>query len=411
MAKHDVRGWFGRWRSHGTQADPPTDGPRMQIPQIAHMLGIPEERVAQIAQMVKANGMDDVQMGPMMKMALSKGIERDQIMQMLLTLGVSKEQIVRVMQAQGVMDDEKVRMLLEERRATRESCGADSSTSRRRDFARKTAIIVFWLAVWEVADRVVDNRLVLAGPIRVVEALAEQIVKPDFWMICGASFARIAAGFLLSFAVGFLLALISYRVRFIRDLIEPVISLLRTIPVISFIIMLLIWVGSQALTVYLAFLIVLPLIYTNMLAGFESVDRQMLEMARVFKLSAWRTFLYVYRPAFMPFLISSSKISLGMSWKSGIMAEVIATPKPSIGKEMSQARTYLDTPDLFAWTVVVMILSLVFEKVFLELLKKMARPLGQFLGRDDDIEEDVPAGARSAGEGRSKEEEAPTWTS
>ena len=137
-------------------------------------------------------------------------------------------------------------------------------------------------------------------------------------------------------------------------------------------------------TIYLSFLIVLPRIYTNMLAGFESVDTQMLEMARVFRLSRWRTFMYVYRPAFMPFLSSSCKISLGMSWKSGIMAEVLATPKPSIGKEMSQARTYLDTPSLFAWTVVVMVLSWLFEKAFMALLKRVGRPLGGLLGKDDD---------------------------
>ena len=106
----------------------------------------------------------------------------------------------------------------------------------------------------------------------------------------------------------------------------------------------------------------------------------MLEMARVYGLSRWRTFLYVYRPAFMPFLMSSAKLSLGMSWKSGIMAEVLATPKPSIGKEMSTARTFLDTPDLFAWTVVVMVLSAVFEKLFMEVLKLANRPLGGLIG-------------------------------
>lgn len=360
------------------------DEAHIQVAQIAQKLGMSEEKVAQVIQMVKTNGMDDIQMGFMMKTASDKGIDREWIMRMLLSMGVKKEQIIKVMQAQGIMDEEEAQLLLDEERASREQCSAAENTSKWTRWAKKGSIIVLWLIVWETVDRLVDNRLILAGPIRVAEALGEQIVKPDFWLICGASTARIAAGFLLSFAAGLLLALAAYRVRLVRDVFDPIISLLRTIPVISFIIMLLIWVGSQALTVYLAFLIVLPLIYTNTLTGFENVDRQMLEMARVFKLSKWRTFMYIYRPAFMPFLISSSKISLGMSWKSGIMAEVIAAPKPSIGKEMSQARTYLDTPDLFAWTVVVMVLSLVFEKVFMELLKRAGRPMGRFLGVNDD---------------------------
>lgn len=361
--------------------------PRMQISAIAAKIGLPEERVAQIAQMIKSQGLADAQMGPMMRMATEKGVEPREILDMLTSLGVPQGQVVRVMSSQGLIDDaEAQRLIDEERRAA-----ADKQSGARR-FARKAGVIAFWLAIWQLLDVTIDNRLVLAGPIRVAQALVEQIGQPDFWVICGASFGRIALGFLLSFVVGFLLALMSCRHRLFRDFVDPIISLLRTIPVASFIILLLIWVGNQALTVFLAFFIVLPLIYTNMVTGFESVDRQMLEMARVYGLSRWRTFLYIYRPAFMPFLMSSTKISLGMTWKSGIMAEVLATPKPSIGKEMATARTFLDTPDLLAWTVVVMVLSFLFEKAFMELLKRANRPLGGFIGSD--------GGEADSGEGK-----------
>ena len=366
--------------------------PRMQISAIAAKIGLPEERVAQIAQMIKTQGMADSQMGPMMRMATEKGVEPREILDMLTSLGVSQGQVVRVMSSQGLIDDTEAQRLIEdERRAAEARAAADKQSGARR-FVRKAGIIAFWLAIWQLLDVIIDNRLVLAGPIRVAQALVEQIGQPDFWVICGASFGRIALGFLLSFVVGFLLALVSCRHRLFRDFVDPIISLLRTIPVASFIILLLIWVGNQALTVFLAFFIVLPLIYTNMVTGFESVDRQMLEMARVYGLSRWRTFLYIYRPAFMPFLMSSTKISLGMTWKSGIMAEVLATPKPSIGKEMATARTFLDTPDLLAWTVVVMVLSFLFEKAFMELLKRANRPLGGFIGSD--------GGEADSGEGK-----------
>ena len=357
--------------------------PRMQISAIAAKIGLPEERVAQIAQMIKSQGLADSQMGPMMRMATEKGVEPREILDMLTSLGVSQGQVVRVMSSQGLIDDAEAQRLIDEERRAAEARAAAEKSGGARAFARKAGIIAFWLAIWQLLDVIIDNRLVLAGPIRVAQALVEQIGQPDFWVICGASFGRIALGFLLSFVVGFLLALMSCRHRLFRDFVDPIISLLRTIPVASFIILLLIWVGNQALTVFLAFFIVLPLIYTNMVTGFESVDRQMLEMARVYGLSRWRTFLYIYRPAFMPFLMSSTKISLGMTWKSGIMAEVLATPKPSIGKEMATARTFLATPDLLAWTVVVMVLSFLFEKAFMELLKRANRPLGGFIGSDD----------------------------
>ncbi len=231
-------------------------------------------------------------------------------------------------------------------------------------------IVLAWLALWEIADRVINNRIVLSGPAHIIGALVEQVKQPDFWVICGASFIRITVGFLLSFVVGFVLALLCYRFTLLRDIITPLMIALKIVPMISFVIMLLIWVGNQALTIYLSFLIVLPLIYTSTLAGLNAVDKDLLEAAKEYGCSKWYRFYYFYRPALMPFLVSACRVALGMSWKSGIMAEVIGTPKPSIGREMYAAKTYLQTADLFAWTIVVVVLSLVFEKVFLMLLRK-----------------------------------------
>ena len=138
---------------------------------------------------------------------------------------------------------------------------------------------------------------------------------------------------------------------------------------ISFVIMLLIWVDNQALTIYLSFLIVLPLIYTSTLSGLNAVDKDLLEAAKEFGVSRWYLFCYFYRPTLMPFIISACRVALGMSWKSGIMAEVIGTPKSSIGREMYAAKTYLQTANLFAWTIVV-VLSLLFERLFMWLLEK-----------------------------------------
>ncbi len=236
--------------------------------------------------------------------------------------------------------------------------------------AKMTVIVLCWLALWEIADRIINNRIILSGPIHIIEALCEQIRQPDFWVTCGASFARITIGFLLSFTAGFLLAVLCYHFKLLRDIITPLMVTLKIVPMISFVIMLLIWVGNQALTIYLSFLIVLPLIYTNTLEGLNAVDRDLLEAAKEYGCSRWYRFYYFYRPTLMPFVISACRIALGMSWKSGIMAEVIGTPKPSIGREMYAAKTYLQTANLFAWTIVVVVLSLLFERIFMMLLNR-----------------------------------------
>lgn len=258
---------------------------------------------------------------------------------------------------------------------------------QEKNRVKSALIILFWLAVWEIADRVIDNRIILSGPVHIIASLAQQVQQADFWLICAASFLRIAVGFILSFVAGFLLALVCHRFKLIRDFLEPIIVMLKTVPMISFVIMLLIWVGNQALTIYLSFLIVLPIIYTNTLQGLNNVDPQLMEVAKVYHMAPWKKFMFIYRPAFMPFVLSASKLALGMSWKSGIMAEVIGTPKPSIGREMYAAKSYLQTADLFAWTVVVVILSVIFEKAFMFLLKKLSAPMGWLVsGKDTDDE-------------------------
>ena len=258
----------------------------------------------------------------------------------------------------------------------------------KKENVRMALIVLFWLVLWEIADRVIDNRIILVGPTHILMALAEQVGQSDFWVTCEASFLRIAVGFVLSFIGGFVLALVCYRYKLIRDFLEPIMIMLKTVPMISFVIMLLIWVGNQALTIYLSFLIVLPIIYTNTLQGLQSVDVQLLVMAQVFHMAPWKKFMFIYRPAFMPFVLSASKLALGMSWKSGIMAEVIGTPKPSIGREMYAAKTYLQTSNLFAWTIVVVILSVLFETLFMAILKKLSAPMGWLAAGRDDSDDD-----------------------
>lgn len=404
----------------------------MTVAEAARLVGLPEDRVAQMAVLIRSQGMEDGQMASMMFMALGRGLTADEVSGVLATLGVAPEQIARVRRLAGadggreetgagdcadvaaegaeVADADGVGT------GGTDADGAAAKPPRRRlcdrlrayDWAgalKKLGVILFWLLIWEAADHIVDNRLVLAGPVRVGQALIEQMARPEFWLICGATTARIAAGFLLAFVSGCALALLSYRFRVVRAFVDPIISLLKTVPMASFVIMLLIWVGTQMLTVYLSFLIVVPIVYTNMLAGLESVSANMVEMARAFRLSRSRRLWYIYRPAFMPFLYSSCKLSLGMSWKAGIMAEVLAVPLMSIGKEMYTAKTFLDTPDLLAWTVVVMVLALIFEKVFLAVLDRAGRPMGHRLGVAGSAGEPIAsarAGAPLSLEGLSK---------
>ena len=235
--------------------------------------------------------------------------------------------------------------------------------------------MVVWLAVWQLTSMALDNTIFLVSPVRAVLRLGELAVTGVFWSSIAFSFLRIVGGFLLALLAGTVLGALSSRFLRVRELLAPVVLAIKSIPVASFIILALFWFSSRNLAVLISFLMVFPVIYTNVLAGIQAVDRPLLEMARVFRLPSVRTARYVYLPQVYPFFRSACGVALGLCWKAGVAAEVIGMPQGSIGERLQQAKIYLNTPDLFAWTLVIVLISLGFEKLFLFLLKRGASAL------------------------------------
>lgn len=232
--------------------------------------------------------------------------------------------------------------------------------------------VLFWLAAWQLASMWLGSDILLVSPLRVLGRLGQLAVTAAFWKAVCFTLSRIAAGFLLAAAAGVLLAAAASRFIRIRELLTPAMLAVKSVPVASFIILALIWFSSKNLSVLISFLMVLPIIYTNVLNGIRNVDRQLLEMAQVFRIPGLRVMRYIYLPQVMPFFYSACSVALGMSWKAGAAAEVIGMPKGSIGERLQQAKVYLDTPDLFAWTVVIVAASLIFERTVLYLVGRIA---------------------------------------
>jgi NitT/TauT family transport system permease protein len=234
--------------------------------------------------------------------------------------------------------------------------------------AELVLVILFWLAVWQIVSQIIAQDLILVSPAAVVKTLFTLVGESGFWITVKFSFIRIVGGFLSAVTIGILLAMASGFSRLVRILLVPFINVIKTIPVASFIILVLIWSGSRNLSTIISFLMVLPIIYTNVLEGILQTDPKLLEMAKVFRVSLIKRMRAIYIPGIMPYFASGSKIGLGLCWKSGIAAEVIGLPVGSIGERLYQAKIFLSTAELFSWTIVIVMISWLFERAFLGLI-------------------------------------------
>lgn len=238
-----------------------------------------------------------------------------------------------------------------------------STTSAKAQGRVSLWAAVFWLLVWQAAAHWVNAPILLVSPWTAITRLIELLPQPSFWQAVGFSVGHILLGFLLACVLGAGLATLSYRFSWVRQLLSPLTAAVKAVPVASFVILALLWVSSKDLSVLISVLIGFPVIYANVLAGFDSTDQKLIEMARVFRVPFARQLRYVYLYQVLPFLRSGMTLAIGLCWKSGVAAEVIGIPTGSIGEKLYKAKVYLETPDLFCWTLVVVLLSVGCERL------------------------------------------------
>ena len=224
--------------------------------------------------------------------------------------------------------------------------------------------IAFWLFLWQLASVLIGRELFLPSPVRVLKVLfSELIYQKSFWTSIAASLVHIGEGFLLGSVLGILLAVFSYCFKAAKVFLWFPMKVIKSVPVASFVILSLLWLRSENLSVFIPFLMVLPTLYVNTLTGLEKTDKKLLEMAALFKLSHFKKTLHIYLPHLLPYILSACSLAIGMAWKSGIAAEIIGLTGNSIGNQLYHAKLYLMTPELFAWTIVIVVLSILCEQL------------------------------------------------
>ncbi len=232
--------------------------------------------------------------------------------------------------------------------------------------------IFFWVVLWQIASMALSQEVLLPSPLKVLETLYSLIPTKAFWVSVISSSVRFGAGFVVAGVAGVLFATLAYRFKIVALMIEPLVVTIKSTPVASFIILALVWFSSKGLSIFIPAVIIFPPFYLNMKAGLENADIKLLEMAQVFRVPFNTQFRSIYVPACLPHLRAAASLGLGLCWKSGIAAEIISLPKGTTGFSLYQAKVYLETPAMFAWTLVIVLCSIMFEKFFMWLFDKTA---------------------------------------
>ena len=246
---------------------------------------------------------------------------------------------------------------------------------KQKQLFRRVGAVVFWLAVWQCAAMAVGQEVFLVSPLQALHTLLGLLPRKEFWQRVCFSSGRILLGFALGTVASAVLAAAAESCPAAETLLAPVMQLVKATPVASFIILALVWVRGSSLSVLISFLMVLPVMYSAVRTGIESADPQLLEMAQVFRLPLGRRLRAVWLPAVVPAFRQGCSVALGICWKSGVAAEVIGLPDGSIGDALYRAKITLSTGELFAWTFVIILLSVGFEKLFLALLRRAEKAL------------------------------------
>ena len=198
----------------------------------------------------------------------------------------------------------------------------------------------------------------------------------SFYLDCLHSLGRIFAGLVFGILGGVLIAALCAWLGIFDGVLSPAVSVIKATPIASIIILMLFVMEKSYVPMVAAMLMALPIVFSNVRKGIASVPTEQREVADVFGFGFIKRLRYCLLPSVIPYFSAACRSSLGIAWKAGIAAEVICTPKYSIGLNLNNAKVYLESEELYAWTIVVVVMSVLIEKGVIRLLDLLVKSGG-----------------------------------
>ncbi len=216
--------------------------------------------------------------------------------------------------------------------------------------------------VWTLAAFVLNNEFLLPGPFDVAHSMIEQIRRPDFIVILFSTACRSLIGCVVSLIFGALLGIMNGNFPKAKNLFEPVYQIIKTIPNITYILIILIWLGQEKSVSVIVFCILFPVFYGQFLVRTETILKQTHDLFVIYPVSLKDKWLKIQLPMLLPEVFSSFKTGIGMGFKVCVMAEILGQVGAGIGRQMNIGRLNLDLASVFGWTLWMILISVVLQK-------------------------------------------------
>ncbi|MBO7304629.1 MAG: ABC transporter permease subunit [Clostridia bacterium] len=226
---------------------------------------------------------------------------------------------------------------------------------------RAVLTIIFWLLVWQIAALIVDKEFFLPTIGQTMKELWSIFRKKAFPIALLTTLLRVICGITVGTALGIILATLSHYSLIAKSIISPFISVVKSTPVATFIIILWIFLSGNSLPIFIAVLMVMPIIWQNVLDGFGAVNRELAEVCKLYRFSFKKRVKVLIFPTVLNYFIPAFITSASLAWKAEIAAEIIAYTKNSIGGSISDANSIYKTAEVFAWTLIVITFSILIE--------------------------------------------------
>ncbi|MFC2096229.1 ABC transporter permease [Bacteroidota bacterium] len=229
--------------------------------------------------------------------------------------------------------------------------------------------VLMLIGLWKVASILYDSDLILPSPESTLIATFKLFISENFIKVIGATILRGLIGFAISFILAVTLGIFAGINKSFEAFLKPILVTIRSTPVISLILLALIWFKVDLVAIFIAFLTMFPFICTNVIDGIKNVDIDLIEMSRIYKVDKIKIIKEVYFPAITPFVFSGASSAMGFGWRAIIIGEVLSQPKFGIGTLMQTAQTYLIVNEVIAWTIIAVIISYLFELILRKIEK------------------------------------------